>query len=401
MGLMFTGSNAQMSVVAAVTVLVVASAAGMGLAVSPSSASGDVSAQPSDPPEATWNETFGRSGDDKLKAGVPMDNGGFLLVGQTNTAGGSSDGWLVAVGSSGERQFATTFGGPGEDRVSDVVATDDGYLLAGWRTTDGNTQGWLLKVDDRGVEQWSQTFGGPKWDGFWKLTDAGDDTYVAVGRSHIDAWAVAVDGEGETAWNRTYDGGGNSSTFGAVSATDDGFLMAGWTSLANGSEKGLAIRVNESGGEQWSRDYDADPGTRIWAAQTTDDGFLLAGESRADGEPARGWARLVDANGSVETTWTDEEAGSRFIDAVSLEDGYLLVGGANRSDGGSDAVAMRFGSDLERQWEVTAGGPQWDLAFSGVQTDDGYLLCGATTSAGAGGQDGWLVNLGSANDSSA
>ena len=400
---MHTTTKSHVSLVAAVTVLVVAgTAAGIGPAASGPLATEDASVQTEEAPETVWNETFGQSSDDKLKAIVPTDNGGYLLVGQSTTTDNGSDGWLVAVNDSGNREFATTFGGPGEDRVSDVVATDDGFVLAGWQTTDDNgTQGWLLKVDDQGEEQWSQTLGGSKWDGFWKLTEAADGNYVAVGRSHIEAWAVNVDGAGEVAWNRTYAGSGNGSTFGAVTATDDGYLLAGWTNPTNDSETGLAVRVNDSGGEEWSRRYDADPGTRIWAAQTTGDGFLLAGETRPADEQARGWARLIDENGSVETRWTDETPGSRFIDAVPVDDGFLLVGGTNRSDAGSNAVAIRFSNDLESRWEATAGGTQWDLAFSGIATDDGYLLCGATTSGSAGGQDGWLVKLETGNESDA
>ena len=385
-------------VVAAALFVVTGTVAGTVPAVDDRSSVENRAIQP-EPPVEVWNETFGRTGEDKLKAIAPTDDGGYLLVGQTETADGGADGWLMLVDDSGDRQFETTFGGPGEDRISDVVKTDDGYLLAGWRTTDGSMQGWLLKVDEQGVEQWEKTVGGPQWDGFWKLAEGTDGNYVAVGRSQFAAWAVTVDGQGEVAWNRTYAGGGNGSTFGAVAPTDDGFLLAGWTDTANGSEVGLAVRVNASGGEQWNRTYDADDGTQIWAAETTDDGFLLAGETNPADEPARGWARLVGTDGSVETRWTDDEPGSRFIDAVSVEDGFLLVGGANGSDAGYDMMAMRFDGDLERQWTATVGGSQWDLALSGIATEDGYLLVGATTSRGAGGQDGWFVKLGTSNES--
>lgn len=397
---MRTGVTSRVSVVTVLTILIVAgTAVSVGLAAPVSRTARNRSVQSAEPLTANWNETFGRSGNDKFKAGVPTDNGGYLLVGQTNTAGGETDGWLVAVDDSGSRQFETTFGGDGADRFSDVVATGDGYLLAGWRTTDqGASQGWLLKVDDRGVEQWSKTVGGPKWDGFWKLTETADGNYTAVGRSHVDPWAVTVDGDGDLLWNRTYDVGASNSTFGAVTPTDDGLLLAGWTNYANDTERGMAIRVNESGGEQWTRTYN--PNTRIWTAETTDDGFLLAGETRTDG-PSRGWARVVGDDGTVSAEWTDETPGSRFIDAIPTDEGYLLVGGADQSPRGYDAVAMRFDPGLERQWVATTGGPQWDLAFSGIDTGDGYLLCGATTSGGAGGEDGWLVKLDSGNESSA
>jgi hypothetical protein len=346
--------------------------------------------QPDDPPDAVRDDTFGRSGDDELEAAVAADDG-YALVGRTETADGGSDGWLIRVNDSGDRRFSTTFGGPDEDRIFDAVKTEDGYLLVGWRTTDRGRQGWLLKVDDRGVEQWSKTLGGPQWDGFHAITETPDGNYVAAGRFHFEGWAVKFDADGEVQWNRTYAGTGNGSRFGSVAATDDGFLFAGWNDRGNGSLTGLAVRANESGDEQWNRSYG--DGTRIWTAGTTDDGFLLAGETNLSADQPRAWAALAGDDGSVETRWTDEIPGSRFMDAVPVDDGFLLVGGANRHDSGYDAVAARFDDDLDRQWGAIAGGSQWDIAFSGIATDDGYFLCGATSSSGAGGLDGWLVKL--------
>lgn len=377
-------------VVPAVVLVVLGTVGGVGPTAGEQSPAVETAVQPDDQLEPVWNDTFGRSGDDELLAVVEAD-GGYALVGVTDTAGTGTDGWLIKVNDAGDRRFSATFGGPGKDRISDAVKTEDGYLLAGWRTTDRGRQGWLLKVDDRGVEQWSKTLGGPQWDGFRGLAEAPDGEYVAVGRSQFEAWAVKFDGDGDVRWNRTYAGSGNRSTFAAVAATDDGFLFAGWTGSGNDSQAGLAVRVNESGDEQWTRRYDADS-IRIWTTRPTDNGFLLAGETNLSGEP-HAWAVLVGDDGGVETRWSDDVPGSRFLDAVPVEDGFVLVGGANRHDTGYDAMAVRFDDELDRRWETIAGGTQWDMAFAGIATDDGYLVCGATSSFGGGGLDGWLVIL--------
>lgn len=390
---MFGAARTRAGLVATVTVLVIAgTVAGLGPAVGEEPAVGAASFQTDDRPAAAWNATFGRSGDDAITAVAAGGDGRYLLAGGTATADGGRDGWLMLVDGSGDRQFATTVGGTGRDRISDAVWTGDGYLLAGWRAVGGSTQGWLLKVDERGVEQWNRTLGGPQWDGFWTLARGADGDYVAVGRLQFEAWAVKFDGEGDVAWSHTYASRGNGSTFEAVAPTDDGVLLAGWADPANASAVGLAVRVNGSGSEQWSRSYDADDGTRVRAAEATDGGYVLAGETDPADGPSRAWARFIDGNGSVESQWTDDSSDSRFVDAVPLDDGILLVGGANGS-GSYDALATRFGDGLERRWAVTAGGPQWDVALSGIAAGDGYLLAGATTSSGAGGQDGWLVKL--------
>lgn len=354
--------------------------------------------QADDPPEEAWNVTFGRSGNDTLKSVVPADDG-YVLVGETNTAATGLDGWLIGVDDSGDRQFAATFGGPDDDRLSDAVRTEDGYLLAGWTTTDDRgTQGWLLKVDEQGVEQWSETFGRQQWDGFRAIDETADGNYVVVGRSHFEGWAMQIDGEGEVQWNRTYAGPGNSSTFTDFAEAGDGYTFAGWTDRENETRGGLAVRADESGSEQWNRSYGSNENTRIWGATSSDDGVLLAGETSGSDGQLRGWARIVDGDGDIESQWTDDEPESRLNDAIAVDDGFVLVGSANRTDAGFDAMAVGLDGDLEPQWEATTGGTQWDVTLSGVETEDGYLLGGATSSRGAGGLDGWLVKLESTNE---
>ena len=347
------------------------------------------------PSQVAWNESFGSSGNDKLKAAVSTDDG-YVLVGQTDTDSNEADGWLLAVDEAGNSQFEATFGGSGADRFSDVVKTDDGgFLLVGWRHTDDRgKQGWLLKVDEQGNEQWSRTYGASGWDGFWKITPAIDEGYVAAGSSGSDGWALKIDGEGEVQWNRTFATQDSRTEFRSILATEDGYLFAGWTDPANGSESGLAMLANETGFEQWNRSYGEETSRDlIWSTTATDDGFLLAGETIQSGEQPRGWALRVDEDGSVAEQWTDGEPGSRFIDVLSMDDEIVLVGGVNGSNGDFDGQLVGFDQTLQPQWNVTTGGPEWDLHLSGLATDDGYLLSGMTSSYGAEDEDGWIVKL--------
>ena len=70
----------------------------------------------------------------------------------------------------GEMEFVKTYGGSGEDSPQAIIATTDGgYAVLGFsNSTDGDLQGkqlavndyWLLRLDSHGEVLWSKTYGG-------------------------------------------------------------------------------------------------------------------------------------------------------------------------------------------------------------------------------------------------
>ena len=77
-------------------------------------------------------------------------DGGYILAGFTESYGaGSADFWLVKTDSNGTELWKKTFGGSGLDEARAVQQTiDGGYVLVG--TTDsygaGNGDFWLVKI---------------------------------------------------------------------------------------------------------------------------------------------------------------------------------------------------------------------------------------------------------------
>ena len=93
--------------------------------------------------------------------------------GHQNTVGGNSDAFLVKFNSSGIRQWATYYGGIGEDvGQSCVVDASENIYLAGYTTSvnsiaEGghqNTFGgffdaFLVKFNSAGIRQWATYYG--------------------------------------------------------------------------------------------------------------------------------------------------------------------------------------------------------------------------------------------------
>jgi hypothetical protein len=102
--------------------------------------------------DATWNKiwdrSFGGIGADNAKAVELLADGGFLLAGHTDAAGGGNktaprygweDYWLVRLEPDGSKVWEDSLGSSESDELAALLRTDDsGFILAGqsWEKTD-------------------------------------------------------------------------------------------------------------------------------------------------------------------------------------------------------------------------------------------------------------------------
>ena len=101
-----------------------------------------------------WQNTYGGSRDDEGFAVAKSPDGGFVIVGRTESFRRHSgfDLYLVKIDGRGELKWERVYGGESDDAGRDIIATKDGYLIVGDKKTkisrDSNV--WILKVDSRG-----------------------------------------------------------------------------------------------------------------------------------------------------------------------------------------------------------------------------------------------------------
>ncbi len=99
-----------------------------------------------------WNHTYGGSQHDEAYSVVQTRDGGYALLGRTNSFG-ACDYWLVKTDALGDVQWSQTYAkGTLSDIGHSVVQTDDyGYAMAGYSnyhiTPDQpGSDFWLVKV---------------------------------------------------------------------------------------------------------------------------------------------------------------------------------------------------------------------------------------------------------------
>ena len=362
-----------------------------------------------------WTRVYGGSSLDVAHAVIQTSDGGFLLIGGTESFGaGARDFWLVKTDVDGNMEWNQTYGGPRADNGFSVVETGDGgYALAGSTRSfgAGGQNGWLVKTDVDGNMEWNQTYGGPNNDNLFSVVETGDGGYalagftLSYGAVGEDFWLVKADSSGNREWHKRYGGSSIDIARSVVKADDGGYLLAGSTeSFGAGADDFWLVKVDSSGNHEWNRTYGGPNSDYAFSTVgTSDGGYALAGRTRSFGSGGTDfWLVKVDSSGNHEWNQTYGGTGNdpahTLVEASlagTVDGGYVLAGfTVSFGAGGQDGWLVKTDVDGNMEWNQTYGGAYDDVINSVAETSDkGYVLAGFTVSFGSGGQDFWLVKL--------
>lgn len=208
-----------------------------------------------------WSKNFGGSLADFGFDARPTANGGFLMVGSAFSDNGDVGGnngfydyWIIQLDNNGNLLWEKHFGGSGEERAYSFVPTDDGgAVIAGTTNSAGGDVGtnngsydyWLIKIDGEGNLLWSKTYGGSSEDRglALSLTAAGGfllGGFAASGNGAVggnygsrDAWLLKLDAEGQVIWEKNFGGSFDDRFYAVVELADGGFACAGFSTSAD------------------------------------------------------------------------------------------------------------------------------------------------------------------------
>lgn len=342
-----------------------------------------------------WQKSYGGSSFDIGAAIVQDADGGYVFTGTTMSTDGdvvgsnatadlSSDIWVVKINATGDIQWQKCVGGTSSETGRALIKTKDGgYLLGGSMGSDnaavtgwhGANDIWLAKLDGVGNIQWQKCYGGTNQDGIFgfafvgqnypriSLVEASTGGYffcsnsmstdgdvtghhgpgglVTInGSSHWDAdvWAVKIDNFGGIEWQKSLGGTDEDWGYGAVEASDGGFVLVGSTKSSDGDVSGNL----GTGFHGWTVKLDA-AGSMIWQ-----DLKGIAGQ--------QGWLYSI---------------------TKSLDGSYFCTGKT-----GNDVLLSKIDANGKTSWQKKIVGNALDAGTSGFQTaDGGYVFAGWSASS--------------------
>lgn len=359
---------------------------------------------------------------------------------------------------TGELVWLKTFGGSNEDDAIDVVqANDGGYIVLGFTdSNDGDITGktttdqdyWLLKLDQEGEKVWDKTYGGSENDkatGISKTNDGGyiisgftasSDGDVSENAGFHDYWIIKINSTGDIQWEKSFGFIGQDQAYHVIQTLDGGYFATGFLDVGQSEGEGNDFNEDQSNnrealhslGDYWGIKMDAN-GNKIWrryfggshvdqskdVLQTDDGGFLLAGISESsdyDITNARGandfWVIKVSADGDKvwEKSYGGAETDRGFSLAKATDGNYILTGESRSVDadvsnpkGGGDIWVVKFNkSNGSIIWEKSFGGTDFDTSRSVSNLGNGtYAIAGSARSSDIdatnnnGANDAWLL----------
>lgn len=383
-------------------------------------------------PAILWEKTYGAINTERLFDAIPTADGGFLLVGTSNSpihmdktaqSNGKVDAWIVKLNASGEKLWDKSIGGADDDYIVDVKATPDGgFVFAGWSSSPisgnknsikmGLEDAWAFKLDANGNLIWDKTFngGGPDISqtqtrfNSVAITNDGQLIFAASSSAGIgnqktepargadDIWLVRTDADGNVIWDKTF-GSTNVEEMPVVISTADGGFLVGCTSQGNlggdrtEASRGAAdywmVKTDSQGNKQWDKRFG---GTGFDAfsdlLQAPDGGYVLAGYSSSGVSGDRTalkknnfdyWIVKIAADGSQQ--W-DKSYGpftntlSQLMKISAANGGFLLAGNLNSVGISGDKSEKGWRAD--DIWIVKIdfnGNKIWDKTLGSYGTD--------------------------------
>ena len=213
-----------------------------------------------------WQKTLGGSGTERFQGVTQTLAGDYIMVGSTNSTDGDvnenkgiSDAWVLKIDKKGKLQWQKTFGGTGVETLLDVTQMlDGGFLMVGSTDsndgdisgTHGGTDAWVVRIDKNGAIKWQKPLGGSGYEELRQIAKTPLGDYLLAGPSNsndgdvsgnkgiLDGWVIAINDNGEKLWQETF-GGMDIDVLNTIAARWDGsYITGGWTSSTDGDATG-------------------------------------------------------------------------------------------------------------------------------------------------------------------
>jgi hypothetical protein len=326
----------------------------------------------SDPVNLLWNHTW-LDYNGAIGNAIELDSlNNSYVTGYTNSVGDSYEVSLLKYTSSGQLQWAHTWGRGGLLRdvgEAIVISSTNDIYVAGYTENvhAGERDLFLLKYNNAGVFQWYDVWGGGGSETCYGLAiDTNDDIFLA---GYTESWIaegtamclLKYNSSGGLEWNRTWGGGLQDGAMEIVVDSSDNVYLGGTIDFDM-----CLVKFDNLGVWQWNRSGNI-VGVRYCKGITIDslDNIYLVGEGIvSDGTSFISKSSLFkyDKNGGLQ--W------SRIRQSTTGSSSQQLINGISLDSSNNIYLAKRTtDDDMELEKFDSSGNKKWDYVFGGTEED--------------------------------
>lgn len=306
-----------------------------------------------------------------------------------------------------QQTFQSAIGGSSADAGKCIISTTDGgYAIAGNTKSYGVDSGdvYIVKLNSSGGIQWTKTIGGPSYDGASCIIQTNDGGYAVTGRTGywtFEMYIIKLDSSGNVQWTKKASYSLFDQGYSIIQTSDGGYAISGRSVDGSFNYAGWLLKLNSAGAVQWSKTIDGFLDGTYSVVQTNDKGYVLSGATGMFGSGSSDlYVVKLDSIGNVSWKRTIGGTGDEQLfpssKIVKTNDGGFALAGFTNSfgAGGNDVYIVKLGSNGTLQWTRVVGGPGEDRGNNVIQTSDhGFVIAGETTSFGAGNSDAYIMKL--------
>lgn len=346
------------------------------------------------PPDTQWTRAYGDDGVDVVHDVVELVDG-YILCGVYNWPSDPQV-YILRLDQNGDTLWTKKYGGWGDDEGEAIIKTfDGGYLVVG--ETDSYGAGgydfYILKLNQEGDTLWTKVYGTPDWDIAYGAVQTSDSNYIIVGDWQGGICAMKLDRSGNIIWNNQYPG---RTAYDIKRTMDGNYIITGDT----GDLHAFLLKIDEEGNTLWIKEYDLNNREFGREVQLADDGGYIIAGSIYNYSPDWGDFLVIRTDSTGNILWTRTYGGSDYEWGYSIDKvnsgGYIIAGGTYSFGPGDECMyIVRINDSGDTLWTKWVGGYGEESAHEIIQTsDNGYILAGFTTSFGTGGgTNAYIVKL--------
>jgi len=268
--------------------------------------------------EIEWQKIYGGNRNDSASFLKQRDDGGYIVVGHTESFGaGGVDIWIISLSSAGNIEWQKAYGGSEVEEVNSFQQTSDGGYIAAGRTESfgaGENDFWILKLTSDGDIEWQKTYGESEGEGASSIQQTIDGGYIVAGSTNIYAewgsnsrgkiWILKLSSTGATEWKHAYGGGYTHSASSIRQTSDGGYIVTGSTHISDAACRdpdSLILKLSSTGDIEWQKTcggiYSEDE--VYFTQQTSDEGYIVVGRTNSWNAWGKIWIFKLLPNGDI------------------------------------------------------------------------------------------------------